>query len=53
VNSVSRDATYDGERSNVGGTEVLFDVGGRATLTKVGSRWEEYDSRAWTSSTII
>lgn len=28
-NSLSSDVMYDGERSKVGGSEELFDVGGR------------------------
>ena len=40
-NSLSKDVTYDGERSKVGGTEALFDVGGSVILTKDGSRCDE------------
>ena len=43
---MSKDVTYDGETSRVGAIEAFFEVGGRVTLTKDGSRWEEYDSRA-------
>ncbi len=45
-NSLSRDVMYDGERSKVGGSEELFDVGGRVIWIYDGSRWEEYDSSA-------
>ncbi len=37
---------YDGERSKVGGSEELFDVGGRVIWIYDGPRWEEYDSSA-------
>ena len=40
-NSLSSDVIYDGERSKVGGSEELPDVGGRVIWTNDGSRWEE------------
>ena len=40
-NSLSSDVIYDGERSNVRGSEELPDVGGRLIWTNDGSRWEE------------
>ena len=49
-NSLSSAVTYEGERSNVGGIDALFDDGGSVTWRKDGSRWEEYDSSATTSS---
>ena len=44
-NSASSFVTYEGERSKSGG-QVLELVGGREILTKLGSKWDEYDSRA-------
>lgn len=32
---------YDGERSKVGGSEVLVDLGGKVIWMNDGSRWEE------------
>ena len=49
MNSASRDVTYVCDKSKLGG-QVFEVVGGRLILMKDGSRWEEYDSRAWTSS---
>ena len=40
-NSLSSDVIYEGERSKVGGSEELFDVGGRVIRMYDGSRWEE------------
>lgn len=37
----------------MGGIDALFDVGGSVTWMKDGSRWEEYDSSATTSSADI
>ena len=51
-NSLSSDATYEGDRSNVGGIEASFEVGGRVTFRNDGSKWEEYDSRATPSSAL-
>jgi hypothetical protein len=32
---------YEGERSNVGGRDCFALMGGKAMVTKIGSRWEE------------
>ena len=40
-NSWSSDVIYDGERSKVGGSEELVNVGGKVTRINDGSRWEE------------
>lgn len=53
VNSSSRAVTYAGERSKVGGIAAFGDVGGRVILMKDGSRCDEYDSSAWTSSAMV
>lgn len=37
-NSLSSDVMYDGERSKVGGSEELVDVGGRLIWINDGSR---------------
>ena len=40
-NSSSSDVMYDGERSKVGWSEEVVDVGGRVIWTNDGSRCEE------------
>lgn len=53
MNSLSSDVKYVGERSNVGETRALLEVGGRVILMKEGSRCDEYDSRACTNSVHV
>lgn len=40
-NSLSSDVIYEGERSKVGESEEICDVGGRVIRINEGSRWEE------------